>query len=158
MGSVCEVRAMDSSIITATAAVLGSLVGGSATVAATWVTQRTLSKRELLRTEIRRRENLYGQFISEYSKRVIDSFERTLDKPENLLSMYELLNRIRLCGSDTILREAEHALKLITEQYFSSNLSLEEMRALVQKGGNEDPLKPFAEACRSELKSMRGAM
>jgi hypothetical protein len=148
---------MDNTIITALAGVLGSLVGGSATVATTWVTQRTLTKRELLRTEIRRREALYGQFISECSKRVIDSFERTLDTPENLLSMYELLNRIRLCASDRILQEAERVLKLITEQYFASNLSLEEMRALIQKGGNEDPLRPFAEACRSELKSLRAS-
>src|SRR4029453_6606782 len=149
---------MDTAIVTAMAGVLGSLVGGSVTVAATRVTQRTLSKRELIRTEIRRREALYGEFISECSKRVIDSFERTLDTSENLLSMYELLNRIRLCASDTILHEAEQVLKLITEQYFSSNLSLEEMRALVQKGGNEDPLRPFGEACRIELKSMRSAI
>jgi hypothetical protein len=40
--------------------VLGSLVGGSATVGTTWVTQRTLGKRELLRMEINRREALYG--------------------------------------------------------------------------------------------------
>ena len=69
---------MDSTIVSAMAAVLGSLVGGSATVATTWVTQRTLSKRELLRVDIRRRETLYGEFISECSARVIDSFERTL--------------------------------------------------------------------------------
>ena len=149
---------MDSTVLTAMAGVLGSLVGGSVTVATTWVTQRTLSKRELLRTEIRRRENLYGEFISECSKRVIDSFERTLDKSENLLSMYELLNRIRLCASDTIVREADQVLKLTTEQYFSSNLSLEEMRALIRQGGKADPLRPFAEACRSELKSMRAAV
>jgi hypothetical protein len=148
---------MDNTIITALAGVLGSLVGGSTTVATTWVTQRTLTKRELLRTEIRRRESLYGEFISECSKRVIDSFERTLDKSENLLPMYDLLNRIRLCASDTIVREAERVLKLITEQYFSSNLSLDEMRVLIGKGGNVDPLRPFAEACRSELKSMRAA-
>jgi hypothetical protein len=61
-------------------------------------------------------------------------------------------------ASDKILHEAERVLKLITEQYSSSNLSLEEVRALVQKGGNEDPLRPFAEACRSELKSMRTAV
>ncbi len=61
-------------------------------------------------------------------------------------------------ASDKILHEAERVLKLITEQYFSSNLSLEEMRALIQKGGHEDPLRPFAEACRSELKSMRATV
>jgi hypothetical protein len=57
---------MDPAIVSAMAAVLGSLVGGSATVATAWITQRTLSKRELIRAEIRKRERLYGQFISEW--------------------------------------------------------------------------------------------
>ena len=120
---------MDATIVSAMAAVLGSLVGGSATVATAWVTQRTLSKRELIGAEIRKREMLYGEFISASSKLVVDSFERTLDKPEKLLSVYELLNRIRLSASDAVLAEAEQILKRITEQYFSPNLSVEELRA-----------------------------
>jgi hypothetical protein len=103
---------------------------------------------------------LYAEFIRESSKLVIDSFTRTLDKPETLLSAYELINRIRLYASDAVLAEAEHVLRQITEQYSSPNLSLEEMRALVQSGGADapggaDPLKGFGEACRVELKSMR---
>jgi hypothetical protein len=148
---------MDTTIITAMAGVLGSLVGGSATVAATWVTQRTLSKRELLRADIRRREALYGEFISECSARIIESFERTLEKPETLLHVYELLNRIRLCASDAVLAQAEATLRFITEQYFSPNLSVGEMRKLVRTG-TSDPLKPFGEACRVELKSVRAAL
>ena len=148
---------MDSTIITAMAAVLGSLVGGSTTVATTWVTQRTLSKRELLRSDIRRRETLYGEFISECSERIVESFGRTLDKPETLLHAYELLNRIRLCASDAVLAQAEATLRSITEQYFSPNLSVEEMRKLVRKW-TTDPLEPFGEACRLELKSMRAAV
>ena len=148
---------MDSTIITAMAAVLGSLVGGSTTVATTWVTQRTLSKRELLRADIRKRETLYGEFISECSARVIDSFERTLEKPETLLHAYALLNRIRLCASDAVLAQAEATLRSITEQYFSPNLSVEEMGKLVRKW-TTDPLEPFGEACRLELKSMRAGV
>ena len=148
---------MDSTIVSAMAAVLGSLVGGSATVATTWVTQRTLSKRELLRADIRRRETLYGEFISECSARVIDSFERTLEKPETLLHAYALLNRIRLCASDAVLAQADATLQSITEQYFSPNLSVEEMRKLVRKW-TTDPLEPFGEACRLELKSMRAGV
>ena len=144
-------------MITAMAGVLGSLVGGSATVAATWVTQRTVSKRELIRTEIRRRETLYGEFINECSARIIESFERTLEKPETLLHAYALLNRIRLCASDTVLAQGEATLRFITEQYFSPNLSVEEMRKLVRKW-TTDPLEPFGEACRHELKSMRAAV
>jgi len=53
----------------------------------------------MLRAEIRKRETLYGEFISECSARIIDSFERTLEKPGTLLQAYALLNRIRLCAS-----------------------------------------------------------
>jgi hypothetical protein len=50
------------------------------------------------------RETLYGEFITACSKLVIDSFERTLDKPETLLPAYELLNRIRLCATRSLRR------------------------------------------------------
>lgn len=56
---------MDPAIVSATAAVFGSLVGSSATVATAWVTQRSRSRRELIRAEISKRETLYGEFISE---------------------------------------------------------------------------------------------
>jgi len=147
---------MDPVIVSALAAVLGSLVGGSATFATAWVTQRTLSKRELIAGEIRTREMLYGEFIRACSKLVVDSFERALDKPETLLPAYELLNRIRLCASDAVLSQAEQVLQRITEQYFSPNLSVDEIRALVLSGKTDgDPLKSFGEACRLEIKSLR---
>ena len=148
---------MDPAIVSAMAAVFGSLVGSSATVATAWVTQKTLSKRELISADIRQRETLYGEFIRECSKLVMDSFARTLDKPETLLSAYELVNRIRLSASDAVLAEAEHVLRRLTEQYSSPNLSLEEMRALVRTG-EPDPLKGFGEACRVELKSIRATV
>lgn len=148
---------MDATIVSAMAAVLGSLVGGSATVATAWITQRTQSKRELIVTEIRARQMLYGEFIRECSKLVVDSFTHTLEKPETLSPVYEILNRIRLCASDAVLAEAEEMLKWLTEQYSSPNLSLEEIRKLVQARG-PDPLKSFGEACRIELKSIRAAV
>ena len=76
---------MDATIVSAMAGVLGSLVGGSATVATAWITQRTLSKREMLGAEIRTRQTLYGEFIRECSKLVVDSFTHTLDKPEKFV-------------------------------------------------------------------------
>ena len=145
---------MDNTLITALAGVLGSLVGGTASVATTWVTQRTQSRRQLIALEMRKHEVLYGEFIHECCERALDSFERTLEKPEVFLKTYELLNRIRLCASEPVLQEAENAVAMIMDQYFASNLSLEEMRALMRKGGSVDPLRRFAEACRSELKTM----
>jgi hypothetical protein len=145
---------MDTAILGALAGVLGALVGASATIATTWITQKTLSRRELVRMDIDKREMLYGQFIGECSKLIIDAFEHTLEGPETLLPAYALLNRIRLSASEGVLNEAEHIVVLITEQYFSPNLSPEEMRAIA-RSLEKDPLKPFGEACRAELKLIR---
>ncbi len=103
---------------------------------------------------MRKRETLYGEFIAECAKLLVDAFAHTLAKPDTLLPLYALINRVRLSASQPVLAEAEHLLRRITEQYFSSNLTLEEMRELTRSEG-ADPLKSFGEACRVELKSMR---
>ena len=149
---------MDTAIVTGLTGIFGSLLGGSASVATAWVTQRTSNKRKEFHDELTRREKLYGQFINECSARALDSFENTLDKSERLLSIYSLLNRIRLCASDVVLGAAEGALAAIAEQYFRPNLTVEQLRALIRDGANADPLKSFAEACRAELKSMHTAL
>ncbi|GIL05388.1 MAG: hypothetical protein BroJett031_19080 [Betaproteobacteria bacterium] len=141
---------MDTSLIGAVSGILGSLVGGSATVATTWITQRTANRQELVRLEFRHRETLYGEFIVECSKLLIDAMTHSLDRPETLLNAYALLNRIRLSASPAVLREAERLLRQITEQYFSKNLSVEEVRELA-RSEDADPLRGFGEACREEF-------
>src|SRR4029453_9680774 len=108
---------MDSAVLTMMAGVLGSLVGGSATVATAWITQKTVNKRELTQLEMRKRETLYGEFIAECAKLLMDAFTHKLDAPEKLLSLYAMLNRIRLSASQPVLAEAEHLLTRITDQY-----------------------------------------
>ena len=149
---------MDNTIVTALTGLVGSLLGGSASVATAWVTQRTSSKRQEFHAELTRREALYGQFINECSAHALHSFEESLDKSEKLLSIYALLNRIRLCASDGVLNAAEGALAAIGEQYFKPKLSTDELRALLREGAKADPLKPFAEASRAELKSMHALL
>ena len=156
--ALSEAITMDTTIVTALTGLFGSLLGGSASVATAWVTQRTSNKRKEFRAEFTRREALYGQFINECSAHALHSYEQSLDKSEKLLSIYALLNRIRLCASDGVLNAAERALATISEQYFKPNLSSEEMRALLREGAKADPLKPFAEASRAELKSMHSQL
>ena len=84
---------------------------------------------------------------------MIDSLERNLDKPERLLSIYALLNRIRLCASDAVLTQAIDLVRSIMDQYFAPNVSLEEFHQRVHNH-RIDPLKAFSEACRRELMSM----
>lgn len=137
-------------------AVLGSVVGGSATVATAWLTQRTSTKRELIRQELRKRETLYGEFISECSRLAIDALVHGIEKPETMWSAYALLNRIRLTASEAVLAQGEAVLKEIATQYFSANVSLDEFRSLALSH-SRDPLKPFGEACRIELQALRAS-
>jgi hypothetical protein len=145
---------VDTNVVTAMSGVLGSLVGGSATVATTWIAQRTTSRRELIQGDIAKREMLYGEFISECAKLIVDAYTHKLDKPEALIPLYAFINRIRLRGSQPVLTEAEHLLRYITERYFARNLTVEELREMT-RSSNADPMKAFGEACRTELKSIR---
>ena len=147
---------MDSAIVPAMAGVLGSLVGGSATVATAWIAQKAVNRRELTQLEMRKRETLYGEFIAECVRLLMDALTHTLDTPDKLLSLYAMLNRIRLCASQPVLAEAEQLLTRIKDQYFSRNLTLDEIRELAHSE-HADPLRTFGEACRVELKSMRAA-
>jgi hypothetical protein len=148
---------MDPAIVSALAAVFGSIAGGSATVAATWVKQRTEGRRELIQADIRDREQLYSEFIGECSGLLIDALSHAFEGPQKLQKAYELLNRIRLLGSDTVLAHAERILRRIGDQYFRPNLSVEELRALAH-AEDSDPLRTFGEACRTELKAMRARL
>jgi hypothetical protein len=136
------------------AGVLGSLVGGSASIATAWLTQKSQSVRELVRDEMHKREALYGEFVGECAKLLMDAFTHTLEKPETLLRAYALVNRIRLCASRAVLDEAERLMVRITDQYFSNNMNVDELRR-VARTAEADPMKPFGEACRAELNSMR---
>ncbi len=146
---------MDQTLISALATVMGSLAGGAATVSAALVSQKTLSRRELLSLELRKRETLYGEFINECARLAIDALANGLDKPETMQPAYAALNRIRLCASSAVLKEADKVMERIAEQYLAPNMSLEEMRAMARSWGT-DPLGVFGEVCRAELKSMRG--
>ena len=145
---------MDVTWVGAMAGVLGSLVGGSASIATAWVTQRSQNVRELVRDEMHKRETVYGEFVGECAKLLMDAFTHTLESPETLLRAYALINRIRLCASPAVLDEAERLMVRITDQYFSNNLTVEELRR-VARSTEADPMRPFGEACRAELHSMR---
>lgn len=144
---------MDVTLLTAFSGVLGALVGGSATFATTWVSQKMLGRRGFVQEELRKREALYGEFIGECARLFVDAFTHSLEKPETLLPMYALINRIRLVASQPVLDQAEALLRRVTDQYFAANLTVEEMRRIALSE-TADPLKEFGEACRLEIHSM----
>lgn len=147
----------DTALLTALSGLLGTLIGGSASVATTWVAHKTVSKRELIREEMRKRETLYGEFIGECAKLLMEAFTHSLERPETMLAALALINRIRLCASQMVLEQAERLLRRITDQYLSPNLTLDELHELA-RSENADLLREFAETCRAELVSIQARM
>ena len=147
---------MDQSIVSGLSAVFGSLVGGGATIAAAWFTQRAQSEREAMHAEVRKRESVYAEFISECSKLAIDALDHALDNASVLIQVYGLVNRIRLTSSDSVVKAAENAIRAIVEQYLGPNMSIADL--LANSKPQADPLQGFSEACRYELRDLlRGA-
>jgi hypothetical protein len=145
---------MDPAVISALSAVLGSAVGGSASITTAWFTQSTQGRRESVRAEILKRETLYADFIAECSRLAIDALGHSLEKAETLVKIYALHNRIRLVSSDEVIDAATHAIRRILELYFAPDVTKEELHEIAFKL-KDDPLRIFSEACRVELAKLQ---
>jgi len=148
---------MDSTVMTALAAALGSLVGATASIGTTWLSQRRQSIRATAEWKLRERESLYKEFIMEASRLFGDAMVNSLDRPDQLVALYGILSRIRLISGDDVLSKAVGCCHRIVGLYRRPNMTAEQIRAAFE--ANEfDPLKEFSAACRMELLAMSSIM
>ncbi len=144
---------MESTVVTAMAAALGSLVGATASIATTWITQRTQTIRANSEWKLRERESLYKEFITEASRLTIDALAHSLEEPNQLIALYGILSSIRLMSGEEVLRHGEACCHRIMELYGRPNLTTDQIRAAAESRDLDDidPLKEFSAACRKEL-------
>lgn len=144
---------IDTALITTAAAATGSLLGAAASIATTWITQRTQSTRAHLEWKRRERESLYKEFIGEASRVAIDALTHSMERPDQIMTLYAVLSRIRLISGEEVVRQAEACCRRIIELYGRPNLTTDQLRtAVVANRVDElDPLKAFSNACRNEL-------
>ncbi len=141
---------MDTASITAMAAGVGSLVGAAASIAAAWLTQRTQTIREYTVWKLRERESLYGEFITEASRLMVDALVHSLERPETLVTLYGILGRIRLLSGEEVLSHAEDCCRRIADLYSKPNMTPEQIVTSFESH-KLDLLKDFSTACREEL-------
>ena len=82
---------MDITLITASAATLGSLVGGGASIATTWITQRAQRTQSHAEWNLRERQAMYKQFITEASHLAVDALTHSLERPDQIMTLYGVL-------------------------------------------------------------------
>jgi len=141
---------MNSTIIAAGAAVLGSMVGAVATIFTTWITQRTQAARSRVEATLRGRESLYAEFITEASHLTVDAFTHQLEQPATFVKLYGILGRVRLVAADAVLAAAEACCGQIVDLYAKPNMTIEQIRVAFDQG-QMDPIKEFSTICRAEF-------
>jgi hypothetical protein len=150
-----ERETVDSTIITAVAAVGGSLVGAAATIVTAWITQRTQRRHAVRNAMLRDRETLYGEFITEASRLAVEALGHSLERPETFVKLYGITGRIRLVASDTVLAAAEACIRQIIDLYAKPNLTVEQIRLAFERD-RFDPIRDFSVACQKELLELAG--
>jgi hypothetical protein len=148
--------AIQSTAITALAAIAGSVVGGLASFLTTYFTQRNQAHRDLMLREAAHREELYSLFIKEAANVYVDSLDKTLESPASLIGVYSLVGRIRLVSNDAVLAAAEKVVDAVVESYHQPKTTFDDIYNIYKAGriSQFDPLKDFTEACREERKAM----
>jgi len=146
---------MDATLITAMAGVFGSLVGGSASLATTWLTKRTEIVRTTAERNLRERESLYNEFLTEASRVAVHALTHSFEGPDQIVALYGILSRIRLVASNAVVREGEVCCVRMLATYGKPSITADELRGMFAAANDLadlDPLKEFSNACRQELK------
>jgi hypothetical protein len=142
---------MDHAILSATAALVGSLVGGVSTFAAYWLTQRVQIRNQRLMQQAVTRETLYAEFIVEAARRLADAWSHHADGPEVVSSLYSAIQRMRLTSSSAVSGAAERVLNDVLDAYAEPDRSFDDLRITIRDSNHRDRLGDFSEACRKEL-------
>ena len=131
---------MDSTIIAAGAAAIGSVVGAAATIGTAWISQRTQVARTKIEATLRGREALYAEFITEASHLTVDAFTHQLEQPATFVKLYGILGRVRLVAAGPVLAAAEARCGQIVDLYAKPNMTIDQLRAALDHG-QIDPIQ-----------------
>jgi hypothetical protein len=151
---------MDSAILSASSGIIGSLVGGVSTFAASWLGARNQYRTQTLVQQVVRREALYAEFIGEATKCLTDAWGHQAAGPQVIAGLYGAFERIRLMASQPVIDAADDVIRHVIEAYAAPGKSFDELRRSVEARQFRSPLSQFTEACRAEpmavLQSSRG--
>lgn len=148
---------MDNAILSAASALIGSLIGGMSTLAASWLSLRGRVRAQALVQEAAKREALYAEFIIEASRRLSEAWSHHAESPEVLAGLYSAHQRMRLTSSDEVIRLADYVIRLVIQAYAAPDKTFDELRQHIAASDEQwDPLRGFAEACRAELRALLG--
>jgi hypothetical protein len=142
---------MDPALLSALAALAGSVVGGLTSGFSNWLNQRAQTKASLLAHALSRREDLFKDFIIAASRSYGGALMSNTPQLQELVDLYGMISRMRVMCSPRLVTCAEKVLAETIAAFSTPNRTISEIHDLLRSGAGIDPLKDFAEAARAEL-------
>lgn len=145
---------MSSALLSTIAALLGAIIGGVLSVPASWLAQRVQARTLWLTQELRRREDLYREFIDAAARCYAMALQRSESDTDTLAELYAEMGRMRVISSSAVLHEATVVVDKILDAFLDPNRDFLEVREMLTSH-SIDLFSSFGQACRTELESLR---
>jgi hypothetical protein len=144
---------LDPALLSALSALVGALMGGTASLVAAIYTQRYQDRLQRVAREASKREQVYADFIMSASKLLLDAYVHdgiTLNADDQHL--VGLLNRMRLFAPPNVISEAEAVIRGLIEISLKPSVDFQKVAMeKLSKNQQHDLLLPFSLACRVDL-------
>lgn len=141
---------MDPAMMSATAALAGSTIGGVTIMASSWLSQRLQFTQRQLALRRNRQEKLYRKFIEEASRWYADAYEHDTPQISNMVTLYALLSRMRVVSSARVVEQGDLVVRQIIETYRAPNKTFGDVHEIMDNVAM-NPMAEFSMACREEL-------
>jgi hypothetical protein len=146
---------MDSSLISAGAALGGAAIVGAMSFLGAWTAKKKEVRAQWLVQDRLRRQDLYKEFIQVASKCFVDAVQHEKPDIASLVAMYEKMSRMRVISSPQVLADAEEVLRRIIDALSEPAVTLtnDKVREMFETG-SADVLRNFSESCRTEFDAL----
>jgi len=147
---------IDPALLSAMSALVGALVGGTASLVAAIYTQRFQNRLQRVAREATKREQVYADFIMSASKLLLSAYvqdEITLTGDNQHL--VGLINRMRLFAPPNVINEAEAVIRGLIEISLKPSVEFRKVAMeRLSKDQQHDLLLQFSLACRTDLDNL----
>jgi len=144
---------IDPTLLSPISALLGALVGGTASLLGAIYTQRRQDRVQRVASEVGKRETVYAEFVMSASNLLLNAYTRDdIALGSNEQHMIGLINRLRLFASTDVVEGAEAVLRAIVEVLLKPGIELRQLaKEALSKRLDPDPLLAFSSICRADL-------
>ena len=148
---------IDPALLTPLSALVGALIGGTASLIAAIYTHRSAERLRRVASEIAKRETVYADFLMHSSNLLLRAYttdDLVLTGEEQHL--VGLINRMRIFAPAEVVGTADAVLKAIVEISLKPSVALRQLaKEALSKNPEPDPLVTFSLVCRADLENVR---